>query len=118
MEYRSLGRTGVQVSSLCLGCMNFGGRTPEDEAMAIIQQALDAGINFVDTANVYGHDPANFSVGRGRSEEMVGKALKTSGKRPQVVLATSCSRRWVARAEDNSERAIVVGGLRPHSSTH
>lgn len=88
MKYRSLGRTGVQVSPLSLGCMNFGGRTNEADAIEIIQRALDSGINFLDTANVYGHDPANFDFGRGRSEEIVGKALKQTGKRNQVILAT------------------------------
>lgn len=86
MEYRSLGRTGVQVSALCLGCMNFGGRTDEATSIKIIERAVDAGINFVDTANVYGHDPQNFSVGKGRSETSVGKALQ--GRREKVVLAT------------------------------
>jgi aryl-alcohol dehydrogenase-like predicted oxidoreductase len=88
MEYSNLGRTGVKVSRLCLGCMNFGGRTDEAEAIEIIQAALAAGINFIDTANVYGHDAANFSYGRGRSEEIVGKALKQSGQRSHVILAT------------------------------
>ena len=88
MEYKNLGRTGVKVSQLCLGCMNFGGRSDEPDAIQIIDHALDAGINFVDTANVYGHDPANFSYGRGRSEEIVGKALKPNSKRAKVVLAT------------------------------
>ncbi|MEM9950007.1 MAG: aldo/keto reductase [Chloroflexota bacterium] len=86
MDYRSLGRTGVQVSALCLGCMNFGGRTDAETSTKIIHKALDAGINFIDTANVYGHDPQNFSVGRGRSETIVGEAIKT--KRDQVILAT------------------------------
>jgi aryl-alcohol dehydrogenase-like predicted oxidoreductase len=88
MEYRSLGRTGVKVSPLCLGCMNFGGRSDKAEATAIIDRAIDAGINFIDTANVYGHEPGNYSVGRGRSEEIVGEALKQDGKRARVVLAT------------------------------
>lgn len=88
MEYRNLGRTGVKVSQFCLGCMNFGGRTEESDSIQIIHEALDAGINFVDTANVYGHDPENFSYGRGRSEQIVGKALKSSSKRDRVVLAT------------------------------
>ncbi|MFW5818114.1 MAG: aldo/keto reductase [Planctomycetota bacterium] len=79
MEYRSLGRTGVQVSPLCLGCMNFGRRTEEEEAHAIIDAAIDAGINFLDTANVYS---------RGVSEEMVGRALKNNGQRDHIVLAT------------------------------
>jgi aryl-alcohol dehydrogenase-like predicted oxidoreductase len=79
MEYRSLGRTGVQVSVLCLGCMMFGGRTEPEDSYDIIDRALDAGINFLDTANVYS---------RGRSEEVVGEALKRNGKRQQIVLAT------------------------------
>lgn len=79
MEYRSLGRTGMQVSIQCLGCMMFGGRTAVDESMDIIDRALDSGINFLDTANVYS---------RGRSEEAVGKALQRNGKRSRIVLAT------------------------------
>ncbi|MBN1936419.1 MAG: aldo/keto reductase [Anaerolineae bacterium] len=79
MEYRVLGRTGVQVSPLCLGTMNFGGPTEEAESIAIINRALEAGINFIDTANVY--------TG-GRSESIVGKALQENGRRDQVVLAT------------------------------
>ena len=88
MEYRPLGRTGVQVSTLCLGCMNFGGRTDQTESHEILNQALDHGINFIDTANVYGHDSSNFSVGRGRSEEIIGHFLKNNQKRAQIVLAT------------------------------
>ena len=79
MEYRSLGRTGAKVSVLCLGCMMFGGRTGEVESMEIIDRAIEGGINFLDTANVYS---------RGRSEEVTGKALKRNGKRERVVLAT------------------------------
>jgi aryl-alcohol dehydrogenase-like predicted oxidoreductase len=79
MKYRSLGRTGVKVSPLCLGTMNFGGPTEEAESIAIIDAALDAGLNFVDTANVYT---------RGESERIVGKALKEGNKRDRVVLAT------------------------------
>jgi aryl-alcohol dehydrogenase-like predicted oxidoreductase len=70
------------VSPLCLGAMNFGGPTPEDEAIRIIDTALDGGINFIDTANVY-H--------AGESERVVGKALKQNGKRQQVVLATKAN---------------------------
>jgi aryl-alcohol dehydrogenase-like predicted oxidoreductase len=88
MDYRPLGRTGVMVSPLCLGTMNFGGRADEATAAALIDHALAAGINFIDTANVYGHDPANFEVGRGRSEEIIGRALQRSGRRSHVVLAT------------------------------
>src|SRR3990172_1927969 len=77
MEYRTLGGAGVKVSPLCLGCMNFGWTIGEEPSIEIIHRALDAGVNFLDTANVYG---------RGVSEEYVGKALK--GRRDQVVLAT------------------------------
>jgi aryl-alcohol dehydrogenase-like predicted oxidoreductase len=79
MEYQSLGRTGVQVSHLCLGGMLFGEQTDEAEALAIIDRALDAGLNFLDTANIYN---------RGRSEEIIGRALRLNGRRARVVLAT------------------------------
>ena len=79
MEYRDLGRTGVKVSPLCLGTMMFGawGNPDHDESIRIIHRALDAGINFIDTADVYS---------AGESEEIVGKAL--AGRRDDVVLAT------------------------------
>src|SRR5919106_2567756 len=79
MELRPLGRTGVSVSQFCLGAMMFGawGNPDHEEAIRIIHAALDAGINFIDTADVYG---------AGESEEIVGKALR--GCRDNVVLAT------------------------------
>ena len=79
MEYRSFGRTGVQVSALCMGCMNFGWGTEEEESHRIIHAAMDSGVNFFDTANVYG---------RGGSEEVVGRALAQDGRRDRVFLAT------------------------------
>ncbi|MCU0493117.1 MAG: aldo/keto reductase [Chloroflexaceae bacterium] len=88
MDYRPFGRTGVKVSALALGCMNFGGRASVADSTAIIHAALAAGINVIDTANVYGHDPANFAVGRGRSEEIVGAALRESGQRDRIFLAS------------------------------
>src|SRR5205807_3643483 len=80
MEYRTLGSTGVKVSPLCLGAMMFGewGNRDHDDSIKIIHAALDAGINFVDTADVYS---------AGESEEIVGKAL-AGGRREHVVLAT------------------------------
>ena len=111
MEHRQLGRTGVQVSPLCLGAMMFGawGNTDHDESVRIIHRALDAGINFIDTADVYA---------RGESEEIVGKAL-SGGRREHVVLATKVhgsmgddvnefgnSRRWIAREVDASLRRL------------
>lgn len=98
MEYRSLGRTGVPVSALCLGCMNFGGPTPEDESIKIIHYALDHEVNFLDTANVYS---------RGISEEVVGKALQ--GRRDKVVLATKVHGRMAddVLAYGNNRRHII-----------
>ena len=110
MEYRPLGRTGVQVSKLCLGTMMFGawGNTDHDDSIRIIHAALDAGINFVDTADVYSN---------GESEEIVGQALK--GRRDDVVLATKFfmpmgedpnrrggSRRWIVKAVEDSLRRL------------
>lgn len=77
MEYTRLGRTGLKVSRLCLGCMTFGREIDEAASLPIIQRALDEGVNFFDTANVYGN---------GASEEIVGRALK--GVRQSIVLAT------------------------------
>jgi aryl-alcohol dehydrogenase-like predicted oxidoreductase len=110
MDYRPLGRTGVQVSPLCLGTMMFGPWGNEDEAdsIRIIHHALDAGINFVDTADVYS---------AGVSEEITGKAL--AGRRDDVVLATKFfmpmgenpnhrggSRRWIIQEVENSLRRL------------
>jgi aryl-alcohol dehydrogenase-like predicted oxidoreductase len=81
IDYRPLGRTGVLVSPLCLGAMNFGGPTDEAESERILETALDRGINFVDTANVYN---------LGESERIVGNVLKRNGRRETVVLATKC----------------------------
>src|SRR6185437_13629638 len=80
MDYRTLGTTGVKVSPLCLGAMMFGdwGNTDHEDSVRIIHRALDAGINFIDTADVYS---------RGESEEIVGKAL-AGGRRDNVILAT------------------------------
>src|SRR6202012_4023640 len=112
MQYRTLGRTGVQVSTLVLGAMNFGAiaRTNQDEVTAIIDAALDGGINLIDTADMYS---------AGQSEEMVGKAI--AGRRDDIVLATKASlpmggqpnhqgssRRWLVTELDNSLRRLGV----------
>jgi aryl-alcohol dehydrogenase-like predicted oxidoreductase len=82
MDYRHLGRTGVQVSPLCLGTMNFGPQTSEQESHAIMDHALERGINFFDTANRYGSQP-------GETEEIIGRWFATGGgRREKVVLAT------------------------------
>ena len=84
MEYRQLGRTGLQVSPLCLGTMNFGPETSEEDSHNIMDQALELGINFFDTADVYG-----WKQGEGVTEQIIGRWLEANpGKRDQVVLAT------------------------------
>ncbi|MET9503553.1 aldo/keto reductase [Streptomyces sp. NPDC006622] len=112
MQYRTLGRTGLQVSTLALGAMNFGkiGRTTQEEVTAIVDAALEAGINLIDTADVYSG---------GESEEMVGKAI--AGRRDDIVLATKAtmpmgdernrqgsSRRWLITALEDSLRRLGV----------
>ncbi len=100
MDHRLLGRTGVRVSPLCLGAMNFGGPTPEAEAVRIVHAAMDAGVNLIDTADVY-HD--------GASETVVGKAL--ADRRDRVVLATKVHGRTGPGPNDagNSRLHIVRG---------
>src|SRR5258707_7585859 len=84
MEYRQLGRTGLKVSPLCLGTMNFGPLTTEADSYAIMDKALDLGINFFDTANIYGR-----KKGEGVTEQIVGRWFAQGGRRrEQVVLAT------------------------------
>jgi aryl-alcohol dehydrogenase-like predicted oxidoreductase len=111
IEHRKLGSTGINVSPLCLGAMMFGawGNTDHEDSIAIIHRALDAGINFIDTADVYS---------RGESEEIVGKAL-AGGRRESVVLATKAhgtmgddpnqfgnSRRWIVKEVEDSLRRL------------
>ncbi len=83
MQYASLGRTGLQVSRLCLGTMNFGPQTSEPDSFAIMDQALAQGINFFDTADMYG-----FQLGPGVTEQIVGRWLAQGGRRNRIVLAT------------------------------
>jgi aryl-alcohol dehydrogenase-like predicted oxidoreductase len=79
MDYRLLGRTGVRVAPLCLGTDNFANPTPEAESIAMIERAMDAGINLIDTSNSYA---------KGESERIIGRALAASGRRDQVLIAT------------------------------
>ena len=84
MDQTHLGRSGLSVSRLCLGTMNFGWQTPEEDSHAIMDRALHEGINFFDTANVYG-----FSEGKGRTEEVIGTWFSQGGeRRERTVLAT------------------------------
>src|SRR5579862_7603251 len=128
MDYRVLGRTGVRVSPLCLGAMMFGafGNPDHEDSVRIIHRALDAGINFVDTADVYS---------AGESEEIVGKAL-AGGRREHVILATKFhgtmgedpnergnSRRWIVQEVEHSLRRLRTDWIdlyqvhRPESDT-
>ncbi len=83
MEYTNLGRTGLKVSRLCLGTMNFGPQTSEPDSFAIMDRALELGINFFDTADVYG-----WRKGEGITEQIIGRWLAQGGRREQIVLAT------------------------------
>ena len=106
MPYRTLGHTGMQVSSLCLGAMMFGqfGNRDHDDCVAIIHRALDAGINFIDTADVYS---------AGESEEIVAKAL-AGGRRDDVILATKCRFPVATGPFDASPPPNVSGSSRRH----
>jgi aryl-alcohol dehydrogenase-like predicted oxidoreductase len=91
MEYTHLGRTGLNVSRLCLGTMNFGPLTTEAESFAIMDKALDLGINFFDTANVYGR-----KFGEGVTEQILGNWFaQGGGRREKVVLATKVYNKMV-----------------------
>ncbi len=84
MNYTHLGRTGLLVSKLCLGTMNFGPQTIEADSFAIMDKALELGINFFDTANVYG-----WKIGEGVTEQIIGRWLaQGGGRREKIVLAT------------------------------
>ena len=84
MQYTNLGRTGLKVSRLCLGTMNFGPLTPEPDSFAIMDRALELGINFFDTANVYGR-----KTGKGVTEQIIGRWLaQGGGRREKIVMAT------------------------------
>ena len=109
MEYRNLGRSGLQVSAVGLGCNNFGMRIDADQTKGVVEKAIEVGINFFDTADIYG--------GRGKSEEFLGLALQ--GHRRNVVLATKffapmgegplwggASRRYIFDAVDASLKRL------------
>ena len=110
MDYRTLGRTGLKVSPLALGTDNFANPTPEAESIRIINRALEAGINLIDTSNSYA---------AGESERIIGRALKENGWRDQVIIATKVffptgpgpnerglSRRHIIKACEDSLRRL------------
>lgn len=119
MEYTKLGRTGLLVSPLCLGTMNFGPQTNEKDSYAIMDAALDAGINFFDTANVYG-----WKMGEGITEQIIGRWFaQGGGRREKVVLATKVNGRmgeWPnqRRLSAFHIRQAVEGSLRRLQTDH
>ncbi len=104
MRYVQLGRAGVQVSRLCLGTMNFGPLTSEADSGAIMDQALELGINFFDTANVYG-----WKTGEGVTEQIVGRWLaQGGGRRDRIVLATKVYGRMGKGPNDTRLSALHI----------
>jgi NDP-hexose 2,3-enoyl reductase len=127
MEYTNLGRTGLSVSRLCLGTMNFGPKTDEPDSHAIMDRALEHGINFFDTADVYG-----WKVGEGVTEQIIGRWFATGGgRRDKVVLATKVygkmgewpndeglSARHIIKAADESLRRLQTDWIDLYQMHH
>jgi aryl-alcohol dehydrogenase-like predicted oxidoreductase len=110
MNYNMLGRSNVSVSKICLGTMHFGPYASEEESCRIMDHALELGINFFDTANVYGG-----AGQRGRSEEIIGRWFKERpGSRDQVVLASKVYGQMVDESRPNEERGISAYKVRKH----
>ncbi|GAP64267.1 hypothetical protein ARMA_2690 [Ardenticatena maritima] len=107
MEYRALGRTGLKVSELCLGTMQFGWTADEETSFAILDAFYEAGGNFIDTANVYSRwAPGNPG---GVSEEIIGRWMKARGNRREIVLATKVrGRMWEGPNGEGLSRAHIM----------
>ncbi|GIH17607.1 aldo/keto reductase [Rugosimonospora africana] len=127
MDYTNLGRTGLKVSRLCLGTMNFGPKTSEEDSFAIMDRALEHGVNFFDTANVYGRRP-----GEGYTEQIIGRWFaQGGGRRDKVVLATKVygkmsdwpgdqglSARHIIKAADDSLRRMQTDWIDLYQMHH
>ena len=112
MQYTKLGRSNLSVSKICLGTMHFGTRTPDDESYKIMDKALDMGINFFDTANVYGRD-----VYCGRTEELIGNWFQQgSGRRDKTVLATKVYGSMMPAPPPNEEGGLSAYKVRKHAA--
>ncbi|OUM96649.1 MAG: oxidoreductase [Thermobacillus sp. ZCTH02-B1] len=110
MKYTKLGKSGLKVSRLCLGTMNFGPKTEEKEAFRIMDAALDAGINFFDTSNSYGGP-----VRRGWTEEIIGRWFaQGGGRRERVVLATKVYQSMGEKDNPNDEDGLSAYKIRRH----
>ncbi|MBN1247784.1 MAG: aldo/keto reductase [Anaerolineae bacterium] len=109
MEYTRLGRSNLEVSKVCLGTMHFGTRTPEDESFRVMDKALEMGINFFDTANVYGRPDT------GLTESIIGRWLaQGGGRRDRIVLATKVYSHMVEDPGPNQARGISAYKIRRH----
>ena len=104
MQHAHLGRTGLKVSRLCLGTMNFGPQTSETDSFAIMDKALELGINFFDTANRYGG-----RLGAGTTEQIIGRWLAQGGRRERIVLATKV---YGAMGEGQNDRGLSAYHIR------
>jgi len=109
MKHTKMGKANVEVSRICLGTMHFGPKTDKKDAFRIMDKALDMGINFFDTANIYGRDK-----GPGATEEIVGEWFEKSGKRNQVVLATKVYHSMTGKQEPNEAMGISRYKIRRH----
>ena len=110
MQYTRLGRSNLQVSRICLGTMHFGPVAPQEECFKIMDRALELGINFFDTANVYGG-----RGNHGHSEEIIGKWFsQRPGSREKVILATKVYGNMVDADLPNEERGISLYKVRKH----
>jgi aryl-alcohol dehydrogenase-like predicted oxidoreductase len=123
MDYRQLGRTGLKVSPLCLGTMNFGPRTPEADSFTIMDRALEAGINFFDTANRYGATETESIIGRwfaqggGRREKVI-LATKVFGAMSEWPNMSRLSARHIRDACDDSLRRMQTDHIDLYQMHH
>lgn len=112
MKYSKLGRSNMSVSKICLGTMHFGGYTSEEEAFRIMDKCLEMGINFFDTANVYGG-----ASGRGASEEIIGRWFQQgNGRREQTVLATKVYGQMTNTPSANEGAGVSSYKVRQHAA--
>ena len=109
MNYRKLGRTGLKVSELCLGTMQFGWTTDEKHSVEVMDAFLGAGGNFIDTADIYTTwGPRGLKAG-GESEEVIGRWMTARGNRQQIVLATKVrGKMWEGPDGEGLSRARVI----------
>ena len=104
MQHTTLGRTGLKVSRLCLGTMNFGPQTSEADSHAILDRAVETNVNFIDTADRYGRD-----ISMGYTEEIIGRWIAKGGRRDQIVLATKV---YGAMGEGVNDRGLSAYHIR------